>query len=96
MHDPEPYLILAAFEAVHGDRSELEIFGTDYPTPDGTCIRDYIQVNDLADAHVRGIEYVEQGSSTALNLGTGCDKSVHEVISTIERTGQLIAPPARG
>jgi UDP-glucose-4-epimerase GalE len=91
IHVPEPHLIPSAFEAIHGERRELEIFGTDYPTPDGTCIRDYIHVNDLADAHVRGIEYLEQGSSTALNLGTGQGHSVHEVISTIERvTGQKV------
>jgi UDP-glucose-4-epimerase GalE len=90
-HVPEPHLIPAAFEAVHSERSELEIFGSDYPTPDGTCIRDYIHVNDLADAHVRGIEYLEQGSSTALNLGTGRGHSVHQVISMIERvTGQRV------
>jgi UDP-arabinose 4-epimerase len=101
IHIPEPHLIPSAFEAINGERSALEIFGTDYPTPDGTCIRDYIHVNDLADAHVRGIEYLERGSSTALNLGTGQGKSVHEVISTIERvTGrrvpQRIAPRREG
>ena len=91
MHEPETHLIPSAFEAIHGERSELEIFGTDYPTPDGTCIRDYIHVNDLADAHVRGIEYLEQGSSTALNLGTGRGHSVHQVISTIEHvTGKRV------
>ena len=91
IHVPESHLIPSAFEAIHGERRELEIFGSDYPTPDGTCIRDYIHVNDLADAHVRGIEYLEQGSSIALNLGTGQGHSVHEVISTIERvTGQKV------
>jgi UDP-glucose-4-epimerase GalE len=91
IHEPEPHLIPSAFEAIHGERRELEIFGTDYPTPDGTCIRDYIHVNDLADAHVRGMEYLEQGSSIALNLGTGQGHSVHEVISMIERvTGQKV------
>jgi UDP-glucose 4-epimerase len=100
-HVPETHLIPAAFEAVHGESSELEIFGSDYPTPDGTCIRDYIHVNDLADAHVRGIEYLEQGSSTALNLGTGRGHSVHQVISTIEhvtgkRVPQRIAPRREG
>ena len=91
IHVPESHLIPSAFEAIHGERGEFEIFGSDYPTPDGTCIRDYIHVNDLADAHVRGIEYLEQGSSIALNLGTGQGHSVHEVISTIERvTGQKV------
>jgi len=91
IHVPESHLIPSAFEAIHGERPELEIFGTDYPTPDGTCIRDYVHVNDLADAHVRGIEFLEQGISTALNLGTGQGHSVHEVISAIERvTGKKV------
>jgi UDP-glucose 4-epimerase len=85
VHVPETHLIPSAFEAIRGERRELEIFGTDYPTADGTCIRDYIHVNDLGEAHVLGIEYLEKGSSIALNLGTGQGNSVREVISTIER-----------
>jgi len=85
VHIPETHLIPSAFEAIHGERAELQIFGTDYPTPDGTCIRDYIHVNDLAEAHVLGIEYLERGSSMALNLGTGQGSSVREVVSTIEK-----------
>jgi UDP-glucose-4-epimerase GalE len=84
LHDPETHLIPSAFEAIQGKRAALDIFGDDYPTPDGTCIRDYIHVNDLADAHVQGMEYLEKGSSAALNLGTGRGHSVREVISTIE------------
>ena len=83
-HDPETHLIPAAFEAINGERPALEIFGNDYPTPDGTCVRDYIHVNDLAEAHVLGLEYLEQGTSTALNLGRGRGDSVNQVISTIE------------
>jgi UDP-glucose-4-epimerase GalE len=91
MHSPETHLIPSAFEAIHGERPALEIFGEDYPTPDGTCVRDYIHVNDLAEAHVRGLEYLERGSSTAMNLGTGRGNSVREVISTIERvTGREV------
>ena len=91
LHDPEPHLIPVAFEAIRGKRPALEIFGTDYPTPDGTCIRDYIHVSDLAEAHVLGLEYLEQGSSTALNLGTGQGHSVSEVISAIEKvTGKKV------
>jgi UDP-glucose-4-epimerase GalE len=94
LHDPETHLIPVAFEAVRGKRPALEIFGDDYPTPDGTCIRDYIHVNDLADAHVTGMEYLEKGNSIALNLGTGKGNSVREVISTIEQvTGKKV--PAR-
>jgi UDP-glucose-4-epimerase GalE len=91
VHVPETHLIPSAFEAIRGERRELEIFGTDYPTADGTCIRDYIHVNDLGEAHVLGIEYLEKGSSIALNLGTGQGNSVREVIVTIERvTGQRV------
>jgi UDP-glucose 4-epimerase len=85
IHQPETHLIPSAFEAINGERGELEIFGNDYPTPDGTCVRDYIHVSDLAEAHVLGLEHLEQGSSAALNLGTGRGHSVDEVISTIER-----------
>src|SRR5438094_713331 len=58
IHDPETHLIPSVFEAVHGDRPALEIYGDDYPTPDGTCVRDYIHVSDLAEAHVLGLEYL--------------------------------------
>jgi UDP-glucose 4-epimerase len=91
IHVPETHLIPSAFEAIKGQRGELEIFGDDYPTSDGTCIRDYIHVNDLAEAHVRGMEYLEKGNSAKLNLGTGQGRSVREVISTIERvTGRRV------
>jgi UDP-glucose 4-epimerase len=85
IHRPETHLIPSAFEAINGQRADLEIFGNDYPTADGTCVRDYIHVSDLAEAHVLGLEYLERGSSVALNLGTGQGNSVNEVISTIER-----------
>ena len=85
IHDPETHLIPVAFEAIHGERSVLEIYGNDYPTPDGTCVRDYIHVNDLAEAHVLGLEHLDGGKSAELNLGTGTGHSVREVISTIER-----------
>jgi UDP-glucose 4-epimerase len=91
IHSPETHLIPSAFEAIRGERPALEIYGNDYPTPDGTCIRDYIHVNDLAEAHVLGLEYLEHGGSTALNLGTGRGNSVNEVIATIERvTGKQV------
>jgi UDP-glucose 4-epimerase len=85
IHDPETHLIPVAFEAIHGQRGVLEIYGDNYPTPDGTCVRDYIHVNDLAEAHVLGLEYLDSGTSAELNLGTGKGNSVREVISTIER-----------
>jgi UDP-glucose-4-epimerase GalE len=101
IHKPETHLIPSAFEAIHGERPALEIFGDKYPTPDGTCVRDYIHVNDLAEAHVQGLEYLNGGSSVALNLGTGRGHSVREVLSTIKAvTGHevpsLMAPARPG
>ena len=90
-HIPETHLIPSAFEAIRGDRAALDIYGDDYPTPDGTCVRDYIHVNDLAEAHALGLEYLSGGSSAKLNLGTGRGHSVREIISTIEEvTGQTV------
>ena len=92
LHDPETHLIPAALKAVTGERGELELFGSDYPTPDGTCVRDYIHVNDLADAHVLALKKIEAGSgSAALNLGTGLGCSVKEVITMVEEvTGSKV------
>jgi UDP-glucose 4-epimerase len=91
MHDPETHLIPAVFEAIKGKRPALQIFGDDYPTPDGTCVRDYIHVSDLAEAHVLGLGCIDRGESAALNLGTGQGYSVKEVISTIEKvTGRTV------
>jgi UDP-glucose-4-epimerase GalE len=92
MHDPETHLIPVAFEAIKGKRGALDIFGDDYPTPDGTCIRDYIHVTDLAEAHALGLEYLEKGSSVALNLGTGKGSSVKEVIAAIEKVSSKKVP----
>lgn len=82
-HNPETHLIPLVLMAALGKRESVSIFGTDYPTPDGTCIRDYIHVSDLADAHVLGLEYLLQGGDTAVfNLGNGNGFSVREVIDT--------------
>lgn len=88
LHDPETHLIPLALGACAGKGPELQIYGSDYPTPDGTCVRDYIHVNDLADAHVRALQYLERndGDSLALNLGTGRGYSVLEVIQAAENT----------
>ncbi len=85
MHDPETHLIPLALAAAAGTGPELQVFGTDYATPDGTCVRDYIHVNDLASAHVKALELLSEGNmSFAVNLGTGSGYSVQEVISSVE------------
>jgi len=91
-HDPETHLIPLALDAVAGRGPELIVFGDDYPTPDGTCIRDYIHVGDLADAHVRALRHLEAGgASRAFNLGTGAGVSVREILDAIERvTGRAV------
>jgi UDP-glucose 4-epimerase len=86
-HTPETHLIPLVLEAAAGRRPEAQIFGTDYPTPDGTCLRDYIHVTDLARAHVIGLQRLMEGEvrSQVLNLGTGRGYSVREVIETVRR-----------
>ena len=80
-HEPETHLVPLVLDAVAGDRAEITIFGDDYDTPDGTCIRDYLHVMDLADAHVRGLEWLlNGGEALTLHLGTGAGFSVREVI----------------
>ena len=84
LHDPETHLIPLVVQAALGQRPSVDIYGTDYPTPDGTAIRDFIHVVDLADAHVRALEYlVAGGESAALNLGTGQGHSVREVVAGV-------------
>ena len=86
LHDPETHLIPLAMQAAAGLGPELQVFGSDYPTPDGTCVRDYIHVNDLAVAHVKALEHLTAGGdSFAVNLGTGAGASVREVISAVEK-----------
>jgi UDP-glucose-4-epimerase GalE len=91
VHSPETHLIPLALEAIDG-RGPLEVYGGDYPTPDGTCVRDYIHVADLADAHVRALDYLQRGgASIVLNLGTGTGHSVREVIRAAEEvTGRRV------
>ena len=85
-HDPETHLIPLAIGAALGRAPELKIFGTDYPTPDGTAIRDYIHVADLADAHLLALGRLDQGDKAlALNLGTGMGHSVRQVVASIEK-----------
>ena len=91
-HTPETHLIPLAIQAALGERTHIDLYGTDYPTPDGTAVRDYIHVNDLASAHVQALRRLEAGGeSIALNLGTGCGRSVKEVIDMVERvTGRPV------
>ena len=91
-HEPETHLIPLAIENALGFRPQIKVFGNDFSTPDGTAIRDYIHVLDLADAHVAGLEYLLRGGNTQfLNLGTGYGNSVFEIINVIERvTGRKV------
>jgi len=81
-HRPETHLVPLLLDAIDGKRPALTVFGTDYPTPDGTCIRDYVHVMDLVEAHVLGLKWLEAGkSSRVFNLGTGTGFSVREVLT---------------
>lgn len=82
-HVPETHLIPLVLDAVAGLRDHVDVFGTDYDTPDGTCVRDYIHVSDLAEAHVLALEHALGGHSGAFNLGTGAGASVREVIDAV-------------
>ncbi|MFO8008435.1 MAG: UDP-glucose 4-epimerase GalE [Candidatus Brocadiia bacterium] len=88
-HDPEPHLIPLVIRAALGQRDSITIFGTDYPTPDGTCIRDYVHVMDLASVHVMAMEALDERPATICNLSTGRGHSVREVIEVVkEVTGR--------
>ena len=91
-HDPEPHLIPLVIQAARGERPELCIFGTDYATPDGTAIRDYIHVEDLAQAHILAIQHLANGGeSGAFNLGAGRGYSVRDIIAAVEKhSGQKV------
>jgi len=95
-HDPETHLIPLVLSVASGRRSDVAIFGTDYDTTDGTCIRDYIHVNDLADAHIRALQALDTNKAqTAYNLGTGTGYSVRQVIETAAHvTGCFVATQA--
>jgi len=90
-HDPETHLIPVVLQAVLGVRPGVTVFGTDYPTPDGTNVRDYIHVDDLADAHIRAMEKLKEGEPVICNLGTGNGFSVKEILKTAEKvTGKKV------
>ncbi len=92
-HDPETHLIPIVLDAALGRRPHVSVYGVDYPTPDGTCVRDYVHVLDLADAHLAALDHLERGGeSGAFNLGTGTGHSVAEVIEAVRRvTGRAVA-----
>ncbi len=94
-HDPESHLIPLAIDAALGRRPALTIFGDDYPTPDGTCIRDYVHVTDLADAHLLALGQLD-GSSVTYNLGSGTGHSVRAVIGSVARMLGRPVPVVQG
>jgi len=95
-HDPETHAIPLALETALGQHDCFTIFGSDYPTPDGTCIRDYIHVDDLAEAHLRALDRLEAGKGLCLNLGTGRGFSVREVVDSCRRISGREIPVAIG
>lgn len=101
-HRPESHLVPIAIQAALGRRAELRVFGDDYDTPDGTCVRDYVHVCDLADAHLLAVRRLrEGGASGSFNLGNGLGYSVREVIDSVERVlgrevPRMIAPRREG
>ncbi len=96
-HDPETHLIPLAIDAALGRRPGLSVFGTDYETRDGTCIRDFIHVLDLADAHSRAVSYlIAGGESVALNLGTGGGTTVRELLGAVEEISGRAVPVTYG
>jgi UDP-glucose 4-epimerase len=90
-HRPESHLVPLVIDAALGRRAELEVYGNDYPTPDGTCLRDYVHVTDLADAHLLALDQLERGSIVA-NLGNATGHSVLQVIEAVERVSGRKVP----
>jgi UDP-glucose 4-epimerase len=92
-HEPETHVIPVALRTVLGQRDRFAVYGTDYPTPDGTAVRDYVHVVDLADAHLSALEKLEQGDRSlgAINLGSRAGFSVKEIVEAVERvTGRSL------
>ena len=90
-HDPESHLIPVVLQVALGQREQITVFGDDFATPDGTCLRDYIHVDDLASAHLRALEQIEPGKGICVNLGTGRGTSVREIVEACRKvTGHPI------
>ena len=90
-HDPETHIIPIVLQVALGQREKITIYGEDYPTPDGTCVRDYIHVCDLADAHLRALDRIKLGEGLCLNLGTGKGTSVRQIVDACRKvTGHPI------
>jgi UDP-glucose 4-epimerase len=90
-HDPETHLIPIVLQVALGQRADISVFGDDYATPDGTCVRDYVHVLDLADAHLRALDRIQERQSIQVNLGSGTGHSVMEIIEAARAvTGQKI------
>lgn len=90
-HTPETHLIPLVLDVALGRRQAIHLFGTDYDTPDGTCIRDYVHVRDIADAHIRCLEHIDRIEPTAFNLGNGTGYSNREVVAAVQRvTGRRV------
>ena len=96
-HRPETHLIPLMLDAIEGRRPALTLFGTDYPTPDGTCVRDYVHVSDLVDAHVLGLNWLLEGKGNSeFNLGSGRGFSVREVIAASTAVTNRTVPVVEG
>jgi UDP-glucose 4-epimerase len=95
-HHPETHLIPVVLQAAMGRRDKLTVFGTDYPTPDGTCIRDYVHVEDLCQAHIVAMKALQPGDARFYNLGIGKGYSVKEVIDSARRVTGLEVPVQYG
>ncbi len=91
-HDPETHLIPLVIQSALGARGPIDVHGTDYPTPDGTCVRDYVHVEDLAEAHLRVLEDLSEGEARCYNLGTGRGHSVREVIRAVQEVSGRRVP----
>ena len=95
-HDPESHLIPIVLQVALGQREQITVFGEDYPTPDGTCVRDYVHVDDLAAAHLAALDRLEPGAALKLNLGTGHGYSVREVIDACRAISGREIPEVAG